>query len=583
MKYKFSIIVPIFNIQKYLNRCLDSLINQTIKEIQIILVNDGSEDNCKTICEEYASKDSRIKIINQANCGTGAARETGIKEAEGEYIIFIDPDDWVDLYMCEELYQFLSVNQCKVLVLDFNKVNDNNVEYLEGYKGDDISIENFYMKLSPCYVWNKVFHYSLKDKMLIGLDTKQAEDIALLLTIISKLDCEEDILYWKNSFYYYFQRSDSICRDDTFINTCGIYDYLRSMKYVLDNHNPKYSKYVAYYVANCISWGINNNKRRCYISYYNDFIKEELLQYIIGNYLLEGNSFIYRAIVSERIPSRIIYSNIQDKNIEEYCISSWKKYAGECEFKLIDIKNMSDCELPLVVKEQLEVNDITFVNEYLALVDIFVNGGIYFSGDMVLDRPIGELLNEKVFVSYISENKIGNLVWGSEAGNLLIRKVIETYKDNGYMNSLHYSLKERMQMVLENEYKLKPKGIECYLMNGLVKVFSDSKLYQRKDDTSIAHQYDELDASLGDDRKKYEKRWNSSALLNESNAIIEKYKEKIKKIENDLKKETAGRLDAENIARINEQAYINTINSTSWKVTKPIRLIKDGVLKWLRK
>lgn len=92
---KVSIIVPIYNVEKYLNKCVDSLINQTLKEIEIILVDDGSKDSSGLIADSYAEKDKRITVIHQCNAGLGPARNSGMKVASGEYIGFVDSDDWV--------------------------------------------------------------------------------------------------------------------------------------------------------------------------------------------------------------------------------------------------------------------------------------------------------------------------------------------------------------------------------------------------------------------------------------------------------------------------------------------------------
>ena len=101
---KVSVIVPIWNVEKYLPKCLDSLINQTLKDIEIICINDGSPDNCLNILKEYQAKDNRIIIIDQKNQGVSVARNKGLEIAKGEYIGFVDPDDWVDTNFYEELY-----------------------------------------------------------------------------------------------------------------------------------------------------------------------------------------------------------------------------------------------------------------------------------------------------------------------------------------------------------------------------------------------------------------------------------------------------------------------------------------------
>jgi len=91
-----SIIIPIYNVEKYLRKCLDSILQQTFMDYEVILVNDGSPDNSAAICEEYVAKDSRFRLVNQKNAGPGAARNHGLDEAQGEYICFIDSDDWVE-------------------------------------------------------------------------------------------------------------------------------------------------------------------------------------------------------------------------------------------------------------------------------------------------------------------------------------------------------------------------------------------------------------------------------------------------------------------------------------------------------
>lgn len=103
---KISVIVPVYNVENYLRRCVDSIINQTYKNLEIILVDDGSPDNCPVICDEYAQKDSRIKVIHKENGGLSSARNCGMDMATGEYIGFVDGDDWIE----SDMYKFLIEN-----------------------------------------------------------------------------------------------------------------------------------------------------------------------------------------------------------------------------------------------------------------------------------------------------------------------------------------------------------------------------------------------------------------------------------------------------------------------------------------
>lgn len=102
MEKLVSIIIPVYNVQEYLRKCLDSVINQTYKNLEIIIVNDGSTDNSFSICKEYAKKDPRIILLSQENRGLSNARNTGIKKISGNYIYFVDSDDWLRLDAIEE-------------------------------------------------------------------------------------------------------------------------------------------------------------------------------------------------------------------------------------------------------------------------------------------------------------------------------------------------------------------------------------------------------------------------------------------------------------------------------------------------
>ncbi|WP_439431965.1 glycosyltransferase [Segatella copri] len=118
---KISIIVPIYNVEKYLNRCMDSLLNQTLEDIEIIMVDDGSPDNCPQMCNEYAKKDRRVKVLHKENAGLGYARNSGLEIAEGEYVAFVDSDDYVDLNMYEKLYNTAKDNNNDAVFCGFKK------------------------------------------------------------------------------------------------------------------------------------------------------------------------------------------------------------------------------------------------------------------------------------------------------------------------------------------------------------------------------------------------------------------------------------------------------------------------------
>ena len=113
---KVSVIIPVYNVEKYLRRCLDSVVNQTYKDVEVILVNDGSPDNSKEICEEYVAKYSNIQLINQKNAGLGAARNTGLQYITGDAVTFVDSDDWLELDAIEYYVASMKKSDADIVV-----------------------------------------------------------------------------------------------------------------------------------------------------------------------------------------------------------------------------------------------------------------------------------------------------------------------------------------------------------------------------------------------------------------------------------------------------------------------------------
>ena len=128
MKPKISVIIPVYNVEKYLNRCVDSILNQSLQDFEIILVNDGSTDSSPKICDEYAQQDERIRVIHKQNARVAAARNDGIKVAQGEFISLIDSDDWIEPTMLEEMYSTATQFGCDFVMCDFTK-KGKEVEY----------------------------------------------------------------------------------------------------------------------------------------------------------------------------------------------------------------------------------------------------------------------------------------------------------------------------------------------------------------------------------------------------------------------------------------------------------------------
>ena len=165
MSPKVSIIVPVYKAEKYLHRCVDSIIAQTFKDWELLLVDDGSPDNSGKLCDEYAQKDNRIKVFHKENGGVSSARQMGLDNATGEYTIHADPDDWVEPTMLEELYAKAIEDNADMVICDyFNEYTDRQVytpsKYV-GYLDSDYVFRQILSTRMAAAVWNKLIRRSV--------------------------------------------------------------------------------------------------------------------------------------------------------------------------------------------------------------------------------------------------------------------------------------------------------------------------------------------------------------------------------------------------------------------------------------
>lgn len=154
-----SIIVPVYKVEKYLRRCVDSILAQTFTDFELILVDDGSPDNCPTICDEYAKKDDRIRAIHKKNGGVSSARNTGMEVAQGKYFLFCDSDDYVSPYWCETLYKQIEETPEAWVYCGVKKVNDEESATLDkmGKTAVRVSYYDSFKQGLSGYCCNKIY------------------------------------------------------------------------------------------------------------------------------------------------------------------------------------------------------------------------------------------------------------------------------------------------------------------------------------------------------------------------------------------------------------------------------------------
>jgi len=213
MEELISVVVPIYNVEKYLKKCIDSILAQTYRHLEIILVDDGSPDNCGAICDNYAQEDGRVLVIHKKNGELSSARNAGLEIAKGELIVFIDSDDWIDANYIEKLYNDISESGADVAVPAFcisfengDCAVDSRLKEITTYsKKEALEVFLFNGYLTPC-VASKMWKKSLWQKIRCP-EGKLFED---QYTTYKLLMLANKIVFDPGVYYYYFKRSGSI-------------------------------------------------------------------------------------------------------------------------------------------------------------------------------------------------------------------------------------------------------------------------------------------------------------------------------------------------------------------------------------
>ena len=318
-----SIIVPVYNVEKYLKKCFYSILNQSYKNLEVILVNDGSTDNSGKICDELSREDSRIKVYHKDNGGLSDARNYGVAKANGEYVGFVDSDDYIDQYMYENLYKAIRKYNTQIAECGITRVYKNN-KLRPHYDGEEYSLvvdREGYLKE---YLENRKVYGAAVCKLLsIDLakvlkfpDGKVYEDVFYTLELLKKVDKYTLI---SGNYYYYYIRGNSITTK-TF--SSRDMDYIEIIdkigEYTLNNYSKLKEKLF-------IRQGF------AYLSIFNQIIQlndyRQIPEYsiVIGTLKNIRSNIIFNKLAPKSLKIAIILLNINE-GLYKKVLKKYKKY-----------------------------------------------------------------------------------------------------------------------------------------------------------------------------------------------------------------------------------------------------------------
>lgn len=217
MDYAISVIVPIYNAQKWLHRCINSILHQPFLSFELILVNDGSFDECGVICEDYAAKDIRIKVIHKPNGGVSSAKNTGIEAATGKYIAFIDPDDEISELYFVKLYAAAEEHHCDAVIGGYQTVPTNRItppafKLQTLMNGKDLVLSSTYVHSNNdlCFAWKNLYSRNLLQQNKIRFHEKIAVGEDTIFNLEALLRSERVIAIPDPLYFYTVNNPDSI-------------------------------------------------------------------------------------------------------------------------------------------------------------------------------------------------------------------------------------------------------------------------------------------------------------------------------------------------------------------------------------
>lgn len=215
MEELVSVIIPVYRVEKYIKKCVNSVCNQTYKNLEILLIDDGSDDGCPEICDILAGEDARIRVIHKENGGLSDARNAGIEAAKGEYLLFVDGDDYIAEWMVEGLHNMIETTDANLAVCDFSLVNENGEALFDGKEPQSVRIldkdgaigQLFGVNpLQTIVAWNKLYRREVFEKLRYPFG-KYHEDEFVIHRI---LEAAGKIAYTDSKWYDYVQRGSSI-------------------------------------------------------------------------------------------------------------------------------------------------------------------------------------------------------------------------------------------------------------------------------------------------------------------------------------------------------------------------------------
>ncbi len=472
-----SVVVPVYNSEPYLERCLDTLVSQTLDSLEILVVNDGSPDDSQTIIDRYAAAyPERIRPLIKPNGGLSDARNFGVQHAKGRYIGFIDSDDYVETTMFSDLFEAIRRTDSQIAIGQFIHYGLNGKVTTQGHMpyppGTVFSGTEFLKHNHVMVVWNKLYEASLPRRFPFPITW--FEDVAWTPVVMTHA---ERVCYVDRPCYHYIRREGSIASSHEDPRTL---QGITALQYALDHCESTKRDHVAYMAVNRLLF--ESRVRRCYADRYLRTISE-LKSLLENNDLFKNDITLFsraRRYLSDEmafIPKRFYYTVLDDRDLshtEQSCLQSWRADLAYGDGKIVCLNKDVLLSPRFTEIQRLCPPDtsLSHLEQYLRLHHVLEFGGIALATNVKANSFIAPHLSNSAIFAFADGNVLQSSLFGAVAGHAVIesirRRFLELLQQDDRPDDL---LAVAITSVLTGQYNLALDGTTQLLADG-VRVFN---------------------------------------------------------------------------------------------------------------
>lgn len=442
-----SIVVPVYNVEKYLRRCLNSLVFQTIERIEIILVNDGSPDRSQEIIDEYQEWfPDKIKAYKKPNEGLALTREYGLKRSTASYVCFVDSDDYLHYDSCTLMLEEAVSNDCDIVYAPLYHVSQNSTQLLSKGKLDiECTIENIlkYGVLSFC---GKLFRkeFLLQYGKFYQMWYEDAAAMPELYSNATRIGYVD-----KNLYYYMIDRSDSITNVKSDPRTL---DTIKANSLALSTVNPTYLHETKVRTAQRFFWYLPTyaffDSMVEHIKSHKTDVLDESVMEELSNYTRKQLENVL-ALPEIQIPFRVFlpaFTHSREEARGKYMQE--KAFSGDVEVVWLTADTCNTESTPDCVKQAFEEGDLRFVTGYFAVKSIYEQGGVFLDSTVKINCPLNSIVYDSVFFGFLTRNRFTDKILGGAKGSPVLKAILDTYQNDSKLKMGAAPLEQRIKTVL---------------------------------------------------------------------------------------------------------------------------------------